>query len=36
MRVRARRLNFADPDASLLLKKATGQAEHGGGVRLRR
>lgn len=30
----ARRLNFTDPDASLLLRKATGQAEHGGGVRL--
>jgi hypothetical protein len=30
-----RRLNFTDPDASLLLRKATGQSEHGGGVRLR-
>ncbi len=30
-----RRVNVADPTASLLLKKATGQAEHGGGVRLR-
>jgi hypothetical protein len=30
----SRRLNFTDPVASLLLKKATGQAEHGGGVRL--
>src|SRR5437763_6072704 len=29
-----RRINLADPAASLLLKKATGQAEHGGGVRL--
>jgi hypothetical protein len=29
-----RRLNPADPDASLLLQKATGEAEHGGGVRL--
>lgn len=28
-----RRLNAADPDASLLLLKATGQVEHGGGVR---
>lgn len=31
-----RRLNLADPAASLLLRKATGEAEHGGGVRLRR
>ncbi|MFO0801540.1 MAG: DUF1553 domain-containing protein [Gemmataceae bacterium] len=30
----ARRLNFTAPAASLLLKKATGQSEHGGGVRL--
>ena len=30
-----RRLNPADPAASLLLRKATGEAEHGGGVRLR-
>lgn len=30
----ARRLNLSDPDASLLLRKATGRAEHGGGVRL--
>jgi hypothetical protein len=30
----SRRLNFTDPAASLLLKKATGQAEHGGGVRM--
>jgi hypothetical protein len=30
-----RRVNLADPAASLLLKKATGEAEHGGGVRLR-
>ena len=29
-----RRLNFQDPDASLLLLKATGQASHGGGKRL--
>src|SRR5450432_9129 len=29
-----RRVNLADPAASLLLKKAIGQAEHGGGVRL--
>lgn len=29
-----RRLNLSDPTASLLLRKATGQAEHGGGVRL--
>jgi hypothetical protein len=28
-----RRINLVDPAASLLLKKATGQAEHGGGVR---
>ena len=28
-----RRLNFSDPDASLLLLKATGQVEHGGGRR---
>jgi len=28
-----RRLNAADPDSSLLLLKATGQVEHGGGVR---
>ncbi len=28
-----RRLNVADPDASLLLLKATGQVEHGGGMR---
>lgn len=30
-----RRINLTDPSASLLLRKATGQAEHGGGVRLR-
>ena len=30
-----RRINLTDPTASLLLRKATGQAEHGGGVRLR-
>ena len=30
-----RRLNLTDAGASLLLRKATGQAEHGGGVRLR-
>src|ERR1700692_305904 len=30
-----RRLNLLAPAASLLLKKATGQAEHGGGVRIR-
>jgi hypothetical protein len=30
-----RRLNFTDPAASLLLRKATGEAEHGGGVRVR-
>lgn len=30
-----RRTNLNDPAASLLLRKATGQAEHGGGVRLR-
>ncbi|HJZ60379.1 MAG TPA: DUF1549 and DUF1553 domain-containing protein [Gemmataceae bacterium] len=30
-----RRLNFTQPEASLILRKATGQAEHGGGVRLR-
>lgn len=30
-----RRINLNDPTASLLLRKATGQAEHGGGVRLR-
>lgn len=29
-----RRLNFHDPDASLLLLKATGRAGHGGGKRL--
>src|SRR6185437_15728429 len=29
-----RRLNLADPEASLLLAKPTGRAEHGGGVRL--
>ena len=29
-----RRLNFNDPDASLLLLKATGQASHGGGKRM--
>jgi hypothetical protein len=29
-----RRIDRANPVASLLLKKATGQAEHGGGVRL--
>ncbi len=28
-----RRINTADPDNSLLLLKATGQLEHGGGVR---
>jgi hypothetical protein len=31
----ARRVNLTDPAASLLLRKPTGQAEHGGGVRLR-
>ena len=30
-----RRLNLTDPAASLLLRKATGEAEHGGGVRLK-
>jgi len=30
-----RRINLNEPTASLLLRKATGQAEHGGGVRLR-
>ncbi len=30
-----RRINLTDANASLLLRKATGQAEHGGGVRLR-
>src|SRR5689334_18345514 len=30
-----RRVNLTDPAASLLLRKPTGQAEHGGGVRLR-
>src|SRR6266511_3692068 len=29
-----RRVNLTDPTASLLLRKPTGQAEHGGGVRL--
>src|SRR6185437_5114475 len=29
-----RRINLADPAASLLLTKPTGRAEHGGGVRL--
>ncbi len=29
----ARRINAIDPDSSLLLLKATGQMEHGGGVR---
>ncbi|MBY0514392.1 MAG: DUF1553 domain-containing protein [Gemmataceae bacterium] len=29
-----RRLDFADPDASLILRKATGRSEHGGGVRV--
>jgi len=29
-----RRLDFLDPAGSLLLRKATGQVEHGGGVRL--
>jgi len=29
-----RRINLGDPSASLLLRKATGQVEHGGGVRL--
>ena len=29
-----RRINLTDASASLLLRKATGQAEHGGGVRL--
>ncbi len=29
-----RRLNLLDPDASLLLRKATGQAFHGGGKRM--
>lgn len=31
-----RRINRADPDRSLLLLKATGQIEHGGGVRFRK
>jgi len=31
-----RRINRADPDRSLLLLKATGQVEHGGGVRFRK
>jgi hypothetical protein len=31
-----RRINRADPDHSLLLLKATGQVEHGGGVRFRK
>src|SRR5580765_7865000 len=31
--VLARRINPVDPDRSLLLLKATGQVEHGGGVR---
>jgi hypothetical protein len=30
-----RRINLTDASASLLLRKPTGQAEHGGGVRLR-
>src|SRR5262245_65769478 len=30
-----RRVNLSDPAASLILRKPTGQAEHGGGVRLR-
>jgi len=30
----SRRLNLLDPAASLILRKATGQAEHAGGVRL--
>ena len=30
----ARRLNFLDPSASLLLQKGTGQIPHGGGARL--
>lgn len=29
-----RRINLVEPTASLILRKATGQAEHGGGVRL--
>lgn len=32
---RVRRLNFVDPDASLLLHKGTGQVPHGGGSRFR-
>ena len=31
----SRRVNRAVPEASLVLRKPTGQAEHGGGVRLR-
>lgn len=31
----SRRLNFFEPDASLLLQKATGKIPHGGGQRLR-
>jgi hypothetical protein len=34
--VLARRINPVDPDQSLLLLKATGQVEHGGGVRFTR
>jgi hypothetical protein len=30
-----RRINLTDPASSLLLRKATGRAEHGGGVRMR-
>ncbi|MFO0970056.1 MAG: DUF1549 and DUF1553 domain-containing protein [Gemmataceae bacterium] len=33
---KGRRLNVADPEASLLLLKATGQVEHGGGMRFAR
>lgn len=32
---RVRRLNFVDPDASLLLQKGAGRVPHGGGSRLR-
>jgi hypothetical protein len=31
--VMGRRINSSDPDGSLLLLKATGQVEHGGGMR---
>lgn len=33
---RGRRLSIANPDQSLILKKASGQLPHGGGVRLKR